>query len=186
MKRWRLLVLAFLAAFCLNSYVFASYSPNLEERPIAFDPGKSMGYFLWQDKEGLHLRITSTGIPHTFSGTVRTDGRFENVLGKYQGGNEDYFEVNKSQNKIIYNFTTAKDEEGLDFQLSYGSYVKFSLSLDGESIDSEQIFIGKDGWHPARYEFTLRQDGEHLKYADGEKVVIIGGGFWWPRGDGHR
>jgi hypothetical protein len=64
--------------------------------------------------------------------------------------------------------------------------VKFSLSLDGESIDSEQIFIGKDGWHPARYEFTLRQDGEHLKYADGEKVVIIGGGFWWPRGDGHR
>lgn len=185
MKKWRLLVFALLVALCANSYAVASYSPNTEERPITFEPGKIIGYFLWQDKDGLHLRITSAGIPHTFSGTIRTDGRFENVLGKYQGGNEDYFEVSKSQNKITYNFTTAQDEKGLDFQLSYGSYVKFNLSLDGQSIAPERIFIGKDGWHPARYDFTLRQDGEYLKYADGEKVIIIGGGFWWPKG-GHK
>ena len=186
MKRWSIIVLTFLAAFSLNSYVLASYTPNLEERPIAFEPGKSIGYFLWQDIEGVHLRITSTGIPHTFNGTIRTDGRFENVLGKYQGGNENYFEVNKSQNKMTYNFTTAKDEEGLDFQLSYGSYVKFSLLLDEEFIDSEQIFIGKNGWHPARHEFTLRQYGDHLKYFDGEKVIIVGGGFLWHNKAGHK
>lgn len=184
MKRWRVLVLTLLLTLCFTSYVFASYSPNFGEKPTAFDPGKGMGYFLWQDKEGLHLRITSNGILHTFSGNIRTDGRFENVLGKYQGGNEDYFEVSKSQNRITYNFTTTNEEEGIDFQLSYGSYVKFSLSLDGESIDPEEIFIGKDGWHPARYEFTLRQDGDYLQYFDGQTVVIIGGGFGWHRGGG--
>jgi hypothetical protein len=184
MKKWRLLVLTLLIILCFNSYAFAAYSSNFDERPTAFEPGKSMGYFLWQDKEGLHLRTTSSGITHTFSGTVRTDGRFEDVLGKYGGSNEDYFDVSKSQNKITYHFTTSEEEEGIDFQLSYGSYVKFSLTLDGKPIDADMIFIGKDGWHPASHEFTLRHDEEYTKYMDGGIIYIIGGDFWRSGGHG--
>ncbi|MDF2633342.1 MAG: hypothetical protein K0R78_216 [Pelosinus sp.] len=188
MKRWRLLFLTLLITLCFNSYTFASYLSNFEERPIAFEPGKSMGYFLWQDKEGMHLRITSTGVTHIFSGTIRTDGRFEDI--RYKGDNEQKSsDVSRSQNKITYNFITSEEEKGIDFQLSYGSYVKFDLSLDGESINSEEIFIGKDGWHPTRNRFTLRQDEDYRKYSDGHIVYIIDGGFWrsgWHGGHGPR
>jgi len=180
MKKWRFLVLTLLVTLFFTSYAFAAYSSNFDERPAALESGKSTGYFLWQDKDGLHLRTISTGAAHGFSGTVRTDGRFEDIFEKYKGNNEDYFDVSKSQNKIAYNFTTSEEEEGIDFKLSYGSYVKFSLALDGEPIATEKIFIGKDGWHPARNEFTIRHDEDYTKYIDWGTVYIIGGGFWRP------
>lgn len=186
MKKWKLLVLTLLAGFYFTSNAFAAYSSNLDERPTAFESEESIGYFLWQDKDGLHLRITSTGLPHVFSGTIRTDGRFENILGKYLGNHDDYFDVSKSENKITYHFITAQQEKGIDLQLSYGSYMKFSLDFDGDPIDSEKIFIGKDGWHPARNEFTLQQDEDYSKYIDQGNIYIIGGGFWRAGGHGPK
>jgi hypothetical protein len=179
MSKWRILVLALLVTICLNGYVLAANSSNFNERPTAFEPGKNLGYFLWQDKERLHLRITSTGTTHIFSGTIRTDGRFKDVLGKYKAGNEDYLNVSNSQNKITYHFTVAKEEEGVDFLLSYGSYIKFDLSLDGNPINTQEIFIGKEGWHPARNSFTLRNDEDYINYSDDRIIYIIDGGLWY-------
>jgi hypothetical protein len=185
-KRWGLYIVALLLISCFSSHAHAAYAFNFDERPIAFEPGKSLGYFLWQDKEGLHLRATSSGLIHTFSGTVRTDGRFEDVLRKDMSNNEDNFNVSNSQNKITFHFTAAEEEPGIDFMLSYGSYVKFSLLLDGKPIDAEIIFIGKDGWHPASNEFTLRHDEDYTKYMDGGIVYVIGRGLGRSGGHGPR
>lgn len=183
MRKWRIFVLALLVGLCFTSYTYAAYSPSFNDRPTVFDPGKIRGYFLWQDKEGFHLRTTSNGDIHNFSGTVRTDGRFKNVLESYKG-DSDYLEVNKSQNKIKYNITASEEEEGIDFQLSYGSYIKFSLSLDSEAINPNEIFIGKDGWHPVSHDFTILYDGDYTKYIDGQTILIIDSRFGWPRGPG--
>ena len=184
MRKWRIFVLALLVVLCFTSYTYAAYSPSFNDRPTVFDPGKIRGYFLWQDKEGFHLRTTSNGGIHNFSGTVRTDGRFKDVLENYKG-DSDFLEVNKSQNKMKYNITASEEEEGIDFQLSYGSYIKFSLSLDNEAINSNEIFIGKDGWHPVSHDFTILYDGDYTKYIDGQTILIIDSGLGRPRGAGH-
>lgn len=179
MKKESLLFLVLLLVFCSNIPAFASPDlPNLREKPIALEQEIHGGYFLWQDQEGMHLWVWPAGVTHTFSGMIRTDGRFDNVLGKYQNESASCFTVNKSQNKILYNFTTDKEKGRIDFQLAYGSFIKFSLSIDGEPAMPEQIFIGKEGGHPATHEFTFRQEEEHFKYSAGQTIIIVGNGFW--------
>lgn len=184
MKKWRFLALTLLITTCITGYALA-YSSNLDDKPAVLEQGNRIGYFLWQDENGLHLRTTSTGIKHVFNGTIRTDGRFDTILAKYKGNMEDFFNVNTTQNKITYQFVTLDEEEGLDFQLTYGSYMKFIFTLDGEAIDSEKIFIGKEGWHPARNEFTLRHDEDYIKYMNERTVYFIRSGFWRPGWHGH-
>jgi len=178
MKKWRFLFITVLVMLCFTSYAFASDLARFDGRPTAFDSG-SMGYFLWQDKDGMHLRITSTEISHVFSGTVRTDGNFENVFGKSQGGNDNYFHVNKNHDEITYNFTTIKDAEGIDFHINDGTYVNFKLSIDGKNINPGEIFIGKDGWHPVSNEITLQYGEYHKRDRDDRSIIIIDGGFFW-------
>lgn len=184
MKRWKLLFTTLLVMLCFTSYAFASNVARFDGKPTAFDPGKSVGYFLWQDKDGMHLRITSTENVHSFSGTIRTDGSFKNVFGKSQGGDDDYFHVNKNSDKLTFNFTTTADAGGIDFNISDGTYVNFKLSIDGEDINPEKIFIGKEGWHPISNEITIEYDEHHKKEKEDQTVIILDGGYLWP--DWHR
>lgn len=179
MKKGMVLILAFLTMFCFTSYAFASYSPRLDGKPDAFDPGHSNGYFIWQDEKGLHLRTTTPGTEHVFSGTIHTDGTFENVWGKSRGA-EDDFHVNEDRNNITFKFTSAGGADCIDLHVAEGSYVRFNLSMDGEDVDPANIFIGNSGWHPGSYKFTLRHDGDPEKYSDDPTVIIVGGSYWWP------
>src|SRR5690348_5897021 len=43
----------------------------LEGRP-AFEAGDGLGYWLWHDQDGLHLRVTTHGLEHDFNGVIRT------------------------------------------------------------------------------------------------------------------
>jgi hypothetical protein len=178
MKRGMSFIIVLLTMLCLTGYAFASDSSRLNGKPDAFDPGHSNGYFIWQDGKGLHLRATTAGPEHVFSGTISTDGTFEDVFGKSQGA-DDGFHVNGDRDKITFKFTTSGREDGIDLHVSAGSYVGFKLSMDGEDIDPASIFIGSDGWHPGSYKFTLRHDGDPEKYKDDRTVIIVDGFYWW-------
>src|SRR5262245_48930568 len=43
--------------------------------------GDDYGYFLWHDNDGAHLRWTTKGNKHVFSGTVRSGGGIEEIKG---------------------------------------------------------------------------------------------------------
>ena len=178
MKKRLVLTFLLLTVFCFTNYAFAAYSPKLDGKPAAFDPGHSKGYFIWQDEKGLHLRTTTPGTKHVFSGTLRTDVTFEDTWGKSHG-TDDNFQVNEDRDKITFNFTTCGEADGIDLQVYDGSYVSFNLSLDGEDIDPDRIFIGTDGWHPGSSKFTLRHDKDTAKYNDDCTVIIIGNPYWW-------
>lgn len=175
------LVLILLTLFCVNSYAFASYSPKIEGKPIVFNPGNSLGYFMWQDKDGFHLRTTTLGTEHVFSGTIHTNGRFENVFGKTSGA-ADYSHVNEDWDKITFKFTNLGGESGIDLFLKGGTYVTFDLFMDDDHINPENIFIGSDGWHPGSFKFTLKHDGDNDK---DNTIFIIDKGFWWGWGPPH-
>ncbi len=171
------LALALLIVFCFTSYVSAARLPRLNGEPAAFEPGNSQGYFIWQDKEGVHVRTTTFGKEHIFSGVIRTDGKFSDVFGKLAQA-DDFFNVSDNQDKITFQFTDAGQSSGIDFYFKNATYLNFSLSMDGDEINSDDIFIGKDGWHPASYKFTVRHDQSDWHSEEGT-VIVIGDPWFW-------
>lgn len=171
----RMMVIVFIL-ICFSGYALAAQS-KLDGQPTMFNLGESTGYFMWQDKEGLHLRTTSEA-KHVFSGVIRTNGKFEDVFGK-MAETDDYVHVNRGRDEISFKFTTAGGEAGFDLSLNGGTYIKFDLSMDGEGIDPSNVFIGRDGWHPADYKFTLRNDSDKNSDRNDRTVIIVDGGFWW-------
>lgn len=180
MKRVMVIVLVLLAMVGYSGYA-AAYSPKLDGRPDAYEPGRSTGYFIWQDKEGLHLRTTTDGSRHVFSGTVRTDGAFRETFGRSKGG-DDSFKVSGDRDKVTFQFTLLGDTAGIDMFIEDGTYVTFNLSMDGDEVDPASVFIGGDGWHPGDHKFTFRQESERERYRHDRTVIIVGPSFWWYHG----
>lgn len=180
MKKVMVLVSVLLTVLCFTGYA-AAYSPKLDGKPDAFEPGRSTGYFIWQDREGLHLRATTDGSRHVFNGTIRTDGTFRDTFGKSKGG-DDSFRVSGDRDKITFQFTNLGDTAGMDMYIQDGSYVTFNLSMDGDEVEPASIFIGADGWHPGDHKFTLRQETDRERYSHDRTVIIVGPTFWWHHG----
>jgi hypothetical protein len=180
MKRVAFPVVVFLAMLCLSGYA-AAYSLDLEGRPAAFEPGRTTGYFIWQDSAGLHLRTTTDGSSRVFSGTIRTDGAFRDTFGKSNGGGDDSFRVSGDRGTITFRFTNLGDEAGIDMHIADGTYVAFDLSMDGYGLNPADIHIGGDGWHPGDRRFTLRPDGDpdRARYVNDRTVIIVRPNFWW-------
>lgn len=178
MKSIMKLVLSVLMLICFSGSAFAAYSLKLDGQPDELVPGESLGYFMWQDKDGLHLRTTAPGTVHTFSGVIRTNGRFGDITGKLTGP-DDYFRINQDRSEITFTITTEKGEPGLDLSLNGGTYVKFDLSIDGAPADPQAIYIGRQGWHPSSHSFTLSHAGNKETDSHDRTIIIVDGGFWW-------
>jgi hypothetical protein len=173
----RLCILTLLIMVCFSNYSIAAPSNKLDGKPVAFDSGNSTGYFIWQDNDGLHLRSTTTQIKRVFSGTISTDGNFEDVFGRYSGG-DDYFRINEKRDQAVFQFTTTGDTASIDLRIFNGTNVSFNLSMDGKSIDPVNIFIGWDGWHPDSHKFTLRHtDGDSERCRNGRTVFFCDDSF---------
>jgi len=168
-------ILILLILFSINSYAFASYSPKLEGKPSAFQQG-NMGYFMWQDKDGFHLRTNAAGTKHIFNGSIRTNGKFGDIFVKMPGADDSSY-VNSDRDKINFNFTNLSGEAGIDLSVKGGTDVTFELFMDGETIDPEDIYIGSDGWHPGNSKFTLQHEG--VKDNKDNRIIIVENDFWW-------
>ncbi|MDR3563645.1 MAG: hypothetical protein P4N59_19730 [Negativicutes bacterium] len=179
MKKGLVFILVVLILLCFSNYAFASI---LDGRPAAFEAEENTGYFIWQDKNGLHVRATTAGPEHSFSGIIRTDGSFQDVFSKARGAN-DYCRISDDRGKITFWFTASGDEAGLDLHVTDGTYVNFKLSMDGEDVDSAKIFIGGEGWHPGGNKFTLQKNSVAEEKGptcnESRTIIIIVGGFWW-------
>lgn len=148
------LVLVFTLLMC-SSFAFA-WSPRLEGRPDMFRPGETRGYFIWHNDDGLHLRMTTHGKEHVFSGVIQTNGRFTDVEERNLE-NGDFYKVGIDKDKIIFRDTTAGGMDGINFKIKGGNYVRFDLFMDGHKIDTREIYVGDHGWHPEHSDFTLHR-----------------------------
>lgn len=154
-KRVSIVVMLVVAILSLTGSVFA-WSPHLEGRPDAFRMGNSRGYFIWQDQDGLHLRTTTRGQEHVFSGVIRTNGRFVDVERK-QLEHGDFCRVNPDRDTITFRFTTTSGSDGMDFRVRDGERLNFDLFIDGHKINPHEIYLGERGWHPRSSDFTIRR-----------------------------
>lgn len=134
---------------------FAWHLPA-EGTPDNFRVGATRGYAIWQDSRGVHLVVTTKGQPHTFTGTIKTDGKIRNIDGDYLEKN-DKIKISHDRERLNFKLFTAGTTDKIDFEVQNGHRLKFDLYIDGQPIDEKEIYIGNEGIHPGDNTFTLKQ-----------------------------
>jgi len=89
-----------------------------------------------------------------FPGVIQTDGRFYDIDDR-DLENGDFVKVDRDRNTIRFHFT-GRGIDVLDFKVRGGDTLTFDVNKDGRDMASNQIFIGKKGWHPKDNKFTLK------------------------------
>lgn len=176
------IVLTVVMTLCFANLVFAEWPSNMEWEPVTLIQQNLTGYYIWHDSSGIHLRVAATGgEKHIFNGVIETDGRIENLMTKtadindysrLSGSDTLKFQLSVSGQGTAISAETAMG--AIDFNIFDGSFVKFQLSMDGQKIDANQIYFGKDGWHPNNATFTIYYDRD----ARVREHIILN--WWWP------
>lgn len=155
MKKLTALLTMVFVLLSFSSLAFAWGGPRSHGQPEDFRPGDSRGYFIWRDGDTVHLRVTTRGREHTFSGVIRTDGRFAHVRGFREESN-DFHRVDRDHDSIFFRLRTGGGVDGLDFRVDDADRINFDLFIDGHRISPHEIYIGHRGWHPDSNNFDFR------------------------------
>jgi hypothetical protein len=155
----RQVVCALVLALGMGSLLAApalAWDGRLEGRPENLHPGSDLGYYIWHDGEGLHLRTIGPGPRHVFKATLRTDGEFRNVrLVRLEG--DDGFEIRDGGHVLELRFETWDGIDGVDFHIEGGKKLTFLLRLDGARAPTRKLFLGAAGVHPRHNPFVIKR-----------------------------
>ncbi len=176
MKKLLRIILIFIAITCFPATAFMSWGPSYNGEPAMLNPTHIRGTFVWHDQNGFHLRTTTNGEHHVFSGTVHSNGSFKDINDRFFK-DKDYYHF-KDRDTIDFQFTTDGRTVGIDFNVADGDYIAFELYMDGNKINPMDIYVGKDGWHPGDYKFTVDRAPDHSYNNDEHSVVIINDGWY--------
>jgi hypothetical protein len=126
---------------------------DLAGRPENLQIDGELGYYIWSDEFGIHLRTTGPGPYHVFHATLMTDGRFDDVhLARLEG--DDAFAVHPGGHVMDVRFETWSGIDGIDFRVDGGHALRLALRRDGELVPTSEIFLGADASHPAENPFV--------------------------------
>jgi hypothetical protein len=126
-----------------------------EGQPESLRDAGDLGYYIWHDRDGFHLRTTGPGPRHVFRATLRTDGRFADVrLVRLEG--DDGYVIRDGGRRLDLRFETWSAVDGVDFQVLNDDRIRFELRIDGRLAPTERIFLGREGRHPSRNPFTIK------------------------------
>jgi hypothetical protein len=110
--RWTRLVV--LASLALAAAALGAAQGRFWEGRPEFVKGEAKGYFIWNDPDGWHIRWTTRGERHVFSGKVACDGRFAEV--KAVAREKADFIKKTSDSAIEFDAVAAGDLDGFDFR----------------------------------------------------------------------
>jgi hypothetical protein len=114
-----------------------------------------MGYYIWHNDDGFHLRTHGPGAEHVFDAVLKTKGTFENVsVVKLE--NDDRVDVVDAGHKMIIHFHTFDGTDGVNFTIKDGERLRLNLKVDDEHIATSSIFLGAKGVHPKHNPFSIR------------------------------
>ena len=122
--------------------VFFKYFPNILGAPFIGKPdykaGTDLGYFIWSDESGYHIRWSADGSSHKFSGNLIAMGGTVNITG----GNSS---VSSIGSMISWNKTISGGEGGFDFTAD-GGQLMITPKLDEDptspSIYADNVYLG--------------------------------------------
>ncbi|HUX98169.1 MAG TPA: hypothetical protein VMV49_01325 [Candidatus Deferrimicrobium sp.] len=119
-----------------------------------FKPGRKLGYFLWEEEDGLHLMWSTTGDLHYFRGTITGDKKINiKKLVKLESNDE----VQQASSKMIqWETRTQADGDGVIFEAE--ADFTLDLSLDNNKIGFNFIYCGISMRHPTSNPFTIKKE----------------------------
>jgi len=130
------------------------YHLNPHNRP-AYQSGNALGYYIWHDTAGWHIRMNGNGLGHhhVFTGRILTDGFFSSVQAKGIESGDIY---TQSTRQITFTFYVDGEEDGIDFIHSGSSMngITFDIKLDS-IYDKDHIYIGEYKLKPHELPFRL-------------------------------
>ncbi len=119
---------------------------------LKLDSGQFLGYALWKQSDGFHLRWTTKGKKvYTFQGKIVCQEKLK-IYRKVRLKPED--EINEVENNVIEWQTTSQNKVvGLNF-LTPGNFT-LELRINSKKIKPKKIFLGPKMIHPKKNPFTL-------------------------------
>jgi hypothetical protein len=120
---------------------------------------KSARYYVWQDKQGWHIRTTANGT-RRFHGTVRVkDGTIASCIPvglKDRQKTQDAWRVEPKRKELAFDFKTSAAADGLDIQIEGAdAELEFDLLIDNEK-KPRAVFLGKGQQHPGELPFRFK------------------------------
>jgi hypothetical protein len=150
-------------AFMIGGFVLSARSaPPAPPRPAfegapAIGPGIVRGYFVWHDDAGWHVRWTTKGVRHQFSGTLSCRGEFREFV-PVSADRRDWISLQADRRRAAFDTITGSGQDGFDFRLTPATRtVTFDLSIDGQRITPAEIFLGASMSNPRSNPFTLER-----------------------------
>lgn len=129
-----------------------AWSDRLQGRPDNLHAGGDVGYYVWHNDDGLHIRTTGPGERHVFHGEVVTPGTIHNVE-LIRGEGDDAFALRDAGHKLVFTLETWDGIDGLDFNIDGGRGMTLRLERDGGLVSTSEIYLGNDGQHPEHNPF---------------------------------
>ncbi len=122
-------------------------------------PGTDVGYFIWHDNAGWHLRMSGDGGTDYFNGTITASESFTNLnYFDFETGEGDTAGIG---NPTSFNMNEGSGEDSLDFNITGGT-VTFDLWLN-DAYQTFTIFVGSSKANPVSVPFLL---SEYTKIAN--------------------
>ncbi|MFH1386445.1 MAG: FlgD immunoglobulin-like domain containing protein [bacterium] len=126
-----------------EAVVFSKYFPNIAGAPFIgkpdYKPGADLGYFIWSDDAGYHLRWSSNGSNHKFTGSIIAIG------GELKNINAVNCSPSTTNALISWDKTMAGGESGIDFKISSGQIMitpKIDEDPTSPSITADNVYLG--------------------------------------------
>ncbi|NHJ25130.1 MAG: hypothetical protein EAX89_11170 [Candidatus Lokiarchaeota archaeon] len=133
-----------------------------------FIPGKFLGYVLWKQSDGFHLRWTIKGKKRqSFQGKIKCLDKIK-IINVYR--TENTYKVNETQkNTIEWNTVLDSELDGFDF-LTPGDF-EVELRIKNKMIKSKMIFLGSEMFRPENNPFKIIQSPSELILGDESEII---------------
>ncbi len=130
--------------------------PATLEGEVQLTPAMPVGYYVWHNAGGWHLRTHGPGQRHHFVARLHTDGVFADV-DTVCFESRDRVAILDGGHTLVFDVHTHNWTDGVNFRVRGGSYLRFALALDGKLVPTDAIHLGPAGKHPPRNPFVLRR-----------------------------
>jgi len=126
---------------------------------VAFVPGASFGYFIWEDSDSnIHITWSVDRKDTSFDGKIDTDG----IIADYElvGFEEnDKFNINESKNSMDFDATLSEDDfsDEIIFKASGYSFIEFDLKIN-DAYDLSRTNLGAFLNNPEQGTFRIDKD----------------------------
>jgi hypothetical protein len=128
---------------------------SVAEGTPTIDHDRPMGYYIFHNDDGFHLRTHGPGAEHLFEAVLRTEGTFENV-DVIRLEQDDKVEVLDGGHTLAIRFHTFDATDGVNFTVKDGERLRLNLKLDDDQIATSHIFLGARGAHPKHNPLSIR------------------------------